>query len=87
MIGVTQATLHSSRAMAVASQLSERERHILGLMADGWSNGTISGGLWLSPKTVEAHVRSIFLKLELWPGSPESRRVAAVLAYQRAFAA
>jgi DNA-binding NarL/FixJ family response regulator len=63
--------------------LSEREREILGLMAEGHSNGHIARACFLSPKTIESHVRSIFMKLDL-PESPESsRRVLAVLAYLR----
>ena len=47
--------------------LSERELELLGLMAQGYSNAGIAGSLFLSPKTVETHVRSIFLKLGLPP--------------------
>ena len=71
------------RSVAVADHLSRRERDVLALMADGLSNGAISCDLWLSPKTVETHVRSIFAKLELRPGGREDRRVAAVLAFLR----
>lgn len=52
-------------------------------MAEGRSNQSICQRLFLSPKTVEAHVRNIFTKLDL-PGSPEDhRRVLAVLAFLR----
>ena len=50
------------RADPVA-QLTRREREILGLMAEGRSNQGICQQLWLSPKTVETHCRSVFAKL------------------------
>ena len=61
--------------------LSEREFEVLGLMALGRSNAGIAGELWLSPKTVETHVRSIFMKLDLPPEGGAHRRVTAVLMY------
>jgi DNA-binding NarL/FixJ family response regulator len=64
-------------------QLTSREREILALMAEGRSNQGICGALWLSPKTVETHITSAFVKLGL-PAAPEdNRRVLAVLAYLR----
>jgi DNA-binding NarL/FixJ family response regulator len=65
--------------------LTSREREVLQLMAEGRSNTAISQTLHLSPKTVEAHVRSIFVKLGLPPEAEETshRRVTAVLAYLR----
>lgn len=65
-------------------ELTERERDVLRLMAQGRSNRAISIELYLSGKTVEAHVRSIFLKLGLTPDADENRRVLAVLTFLRA---
>jgi DNA-binding NarL/FixJ family response regulator len=65
------------------SELSQREREVLELMAEGCSNQTICAKLFLSPKTVEAHIRHVFMKLGL-PESPEyHRRVVAVLTFLR----
>jgi DNA-binding NarL/FixJ family response regulator len=63
------------------ADLSPREREVLGLMAEGRSNGGICHKLFLSPKTVETHVNSIFTKLRLAPAADDHRRVLAVLAY------
>jgi DNA-binding NarL/FixJ family response regulator len=63
--------------------LSDREKEVLGLMAQGRSNQGICQKLFLSPKTVETHVGSIFAKLSLLPAADEHRRVLAVLAYLR----
>ena len=53
------------------------------LMAEGRSNQAICQRLYLSPKTVEAYVRSMFAKLGLQAGADDNRRVLAVLAYLR----
>lgn len=62
-------------------RLTDRERDVLALMAEGRSNQAIGERLSMSPKTVETHVGSIFGKLELLPAAADSRRVLAVLAY------
>jgi DNA-binding NarL/FixJ family response regulator len=63
--------------------LSEREREVLSLMAEGRSNQAIAKRLYIAERTVEKHVKSIFAKLRL-PESPDDhRRVLAVVAYLR----
>ena len=65
-------------------RLSEREREVLGLIAEGMSNKAIAARLYVTERTVEAHVTQIFQKLGL-PGSPDQhRRVLAVLTFLRA---
>jgi DNA-binding NarL/FixJ family response regulator len=62
-------------------ELTAREREVLALVAEGRTDRGIAEALWLSPKTVETHVRTIFRKLDL-PSSPaENRRIHAVLTY------
>ena len=65
-------------------ELSPREREVLELMAEGRSNAGICAKLFLSSKTVETHVSSIFNKLRLTQAPDDHRRVLAVLAYLRA---
>jgi DNA-binding NarL/FixJ family response regulator len=65
-------------------ELSERERAVLTLMAEGRSNTGIAARLYLSPKTVERNVAAVFGKLGLPPDNDDNRRVLAVIAYLRA---
>jgi DNA-binding NarL/FixJ family response regulator len=69
---------------AALAELTEREREVLGLMAEGRSNAAIAERLTVTEKTVEAHVASIFSKLGLEPAHADHRRVLAVLAYLHA---
>ena len=60
-------------------RLSPRERDVLGLMAEGRSNGAIARELVVSDGAVEKHVSNIFTKLDLSPTDKDHRRVLAVL--------
>ena len=77
------ARLFGRRRDGPLTQLTEREREVLALMAEGHSNTGICGKLFLSPKTVEAHIRHIFLKLALREAPDYHRRVLAVLTFLR----
>jgi DNA-binding NarL/FixJ family response regulator len=65
-------------------ELTDREREVLALIAEGRSNQGIAQTLVLSPKTVEAHVGRILAKLGLDDTPDYHRRVLAVLAFLRA---
>jgi DNA-binding NarL/FixJ family response regulator len=75
--------LTRSRARARLDALTERERDVLALMAEGRSNTGIGSRLFLSPKTVEAHVAAVFAKLDLQTQPQDNRRVLAVLAWMQ----
>jgi DNA-binding NarL/FixJ family response regulator len=64
-------------------ELTEREREVLALMAEGRSNANIARVLVVSDGAVEKHVGNIFTKLALPPDVEQHRRVLAVLAYLR----
>ena len=71
------------RNVGPLSELTEREREILELMAEGHSNTGICEHLFLSPKTIEGHVNNIFRKLNIGPTPSQHRRVIAVLTFLR----
>jgi DNA-binding NarL/FixJ family response regulator len=64
-------------------QLTDREREVLALMAQGLTNAALSEALVVSPKTIEGHVRSVFTKLGMEQGEREHRRVLAALQFLR----
>ena len=66
------------------AELSERERGVLALMAEGRSNAGIARRLWVTEGTVEKHVRSILAKLNLPEAGEDHRRVLAVVTFLQA---
>jgi DNA-binding NarL/FixJ family response regulator len=72
-----------SRDEGPLDSLTGREREVLGLMAEGRTNRSIAGELFLSDRAVERHVTSIFRKLALPASDQAHRRVLAVLAHLR----
>lgn len=81
---VVGALVARRRPAGPLDELTDRERECLALMAEGRSNAAICERLFLSPRTVESHVRTIFRKLGLNEADDDHRRVLAVLAYLRA---
>ncbi|MEY2513010.1 MAG: hypothetical protein QOJ89_368 [bacterium] len=78
------ASLVGGQASDGLSELTEREREVLSLMAQGLTNQAIAGRLVLTERTVEGHVRNVLMKLDMPEGEGGHRRVLAVLAYLRA---
>ena len=78
---VVATLIGAPRQVSALNELSPREKEVLGLMAEGRTNGGIAKRLWLTEKTVEAHVRAILMKLGLPVNDDDHRRVLAVLAY------
>jgi len=66
---------------APITRLTDREREVLALMAEGRSNAAIAQQLFVSEKAVSKHCTSIFAKLDLPPSETDNRRVLAVLAF------
>ena len=77
-------TLIAAKAREESSlldRLSERESEVLAEMAAGGSNAAIGEALFISARSVEKHINSIFTKLDLPPTEDSNRRVRAVLLY------
>jgi DNA-binding NarL/FixJ family response regulator len=79
--GLVRELVSARRRDDPLEELTEREREVLGLMAEGCSNAGIARRLWVTEGTVEKHVRSILAKLRL-PDTPDDhRRVLAVITF------
>lgn len=78
---LVQELVAARRAQDPLDALSARERDVLALMAEGRSNAGIARQIWVTEGTVEKHVRSILMKLDLSETSDDHRRVLAVLAF------
>ena len=77
------ATLVQATSGSPLARLSERERRVLELMAEGLTNTGIAQRLVLSERTVEAHVRHVLVKLDIPERDEGNRRVLAVLTHLR----
>ncbi|WP_327035120.1 response regulator transcription factor [Micromonospora ureilytica] len=78
---VAQLLARNRRTDTALSELSPREREVLGLMAEGLGNSAIAERLFVTDGAVHKHIRSIFSKLQLPPDDHADRRVTAVLRY------
>jgi DNA-binding NarL/FixJ family response regulator len=82
--GLVQELVSARRRNDPLGELTPREREVLALMAEGRSNAGIARRLWVTPGTVEKHVRSILAKLALPETDEDHRRVLAVIAFLEA---
>ena len=80
---VVRRLLRRKRSTSTMDALNPRERDVLERMAEGRSNVGIAQDLHLSPRTVEAHVTSVFGKLGLEQTDTDNNRIRAVLAFLR----
>jgi len=78
---VVSTLLSKASVNSPIGRLTEREREVLALMAEGRSNAAIAGQLFVTEKAVSKHTNSIFTKLGLAVSDDDNRRVLAVLAY------
>ena len=78
---IVQQLLRRQRRSNPIDTLTEREREVLALIAEGLTNLTIGQRLFISERTVEVHTTQIFTKLGLLDGTTGNRRVLAVLVY------
>jgi DNA-binding NarL/FixJ family response regulator len=81
---LVQELVNARRRHDPLEDLSPREREVLALMAEGMSNAGIAGRIFVSEGTVEKHVRSILMKLDLPESDTDHRRVLAVLRFLEA---
>ena len=77
-------TISQAAPRGALDALSAREYEVLELVAEGLTNSAIAQRLWLTERTVNAHVSAILAKLDLPPSDHDHRRVLAVLAFLRA---
>jgi DNA-binding NarL/FixJ family response regulator len=82
---VVEALVSAKERMAHSplGQLTDREREVLGEMAQGRNNAAIAKSLFLTERAVEKHINSLFHKLDLTEEPDVHRRVMAVLAFLR----
>ena len=80
---IVRRLLQRKRRASRIDALNPRERDVLGRMAEGRSNVGIAQDLYLSPRTVEAHVTSVFAKLGLDQTDTDNNRIRAVLTFLR----
>ena len=78
---IVRSLMHAHARRSPVAALSERERDVLALMAEGRSNVGIGRRLWISEPTVEKHVSNILTKLSLPKNGDDHRRVLAVMAF------
>ena len=74
-------SLVGARRSSALDSLTPREIEVLGLVAEGHSNASLAATLFLSERTVMAHMRSVFTKLGLVDDGTTHRRVLAVVTY------
>jgi DNA-binding NarL/FixJ family response regulator len=79
--GLVQELLSARRRDDPLEGLTDREREVLALMAEGRSNSGIAHRLWITEGTVEKHVRSILTRMQLPETEDDHRRVLAVIAF------